>query len=210
MRVALPFGRTLEAKRIAYRQALHAAGIEVAEDAAGLADLDGLMLAGGTDIDPPHYGAAPHPETANPDRERDRLEISLIHEALERDLPVLAICRGQQMLNVALGGTLHQHIDGHRSEERDAHPVIIAPGSRLGEILTSDGLTVNSRHHQCIDRLADALVVTAFAGEIVEAVEMPSKRFVVAVQWHPEDDTDGPDAKLFTAFAAALSTARRS
>jgi putative glutamine amidotransferase len=204
MRVALPFGRTPEGKRGAYRKALEAVGIQAAEDAATLAGLDGLLLAGGTDVDPSLYGAAPHPETGRPDLDRDTLEGRLVREALEGDLPILAICRGQQMLNIVLGGTLHQHIEGHRSEERDAHRVAIAAGSRLHTILGQNELTVNSRHHQAVDRVGEGLLVTAAAGTVIEAVEMPEKRFVVAVQWHPEDRTDGTDAKLFTAFADAL------
>src|SRR3954449_230506 len=114
MRVGLPFGNTPEYKRRPYREALAAVGVEAVEDATTMEGLDGLVLAGGTDIDAALYGAARHPETGEPDCDRDRIEVALLREALERDLPVLAICRGMQMLNVALGGTLAQHIEGHR------------------------------------------------------------------------------------------------
>jgi putative glutamine amidotransferase len=211
IRVALPFGRTLEHKRAAYRKALRDAGITAVEDAVSIEGLDGLLLAGGTDVDPAIYGAAKHPETQKPDVERDRVEAALIREALERDIPMLAICRGQQMLNVVRGGTLNQHIEGHRCPgEDDAHAVTIEYGSKLGAIIGVGEYTVNSRHHQCVERVGDGLVVTATAGGIVEALEMPGKRFVVAVQWHPEDRTSRPDARLFAAFrdAMKLRTAR--
>lgn len=207
IRVALPFGsRTPEGKRTAYRQALAAAGIQPVEDVTTLASLDGLLLAGGSDIDPAMYGAPRHPETGEPDPDRDTLETVLLREALERDLPVLAICRGLQLLNVALGGTLVQHINGHRQrEQQDVHPITIASHSRLRSILGVDEFVVNSRHHQCVDRVASGLVVVARAPDnVVEALEFPAKRFVLAVQWHPEDRTDGPDARLFEAFRNAI------
>ena len=206
IRVALPFGRTPEVKRHLYRQALAAAGIQTVEDVTTVAGLDGLLLAGGTDIDPAMYGAQRRPETdKNPDQDRDSLEIILLREALERDLPVLAICRDLQMLNVALGGTLTQHIEGHRHPNQpDVHPIAIASHSSLRLILGVDEFVVNSRHHQCVDRVASGLVVVARAPDnVIEALELPGKRFVLAVQWHPEDRTDGPDAKLFEAFRDA-------
>ena len=137
-----------------------------------LTGLDGLVLAGGTDIDAALYGAPRHAETGDPDCDRDRVEVALLQEALERDLPVLAICRGMQMLNVALGGTLAQHIEGHLCPgQAVAHGLSIAPGSRLDGIL---GTAVNSRHHQCVERLADGLVVVGRApDDVVEAVELP-------------------------------------
>jgi gamma-glutamyl-gamma-aminobutyrate hydrolase PuuD len=206
VRVALPFGsRTPEGKRTSYRQALAAAGIQTVENVTTVAGLDGLLLAGGTDIDPAMYGATRQPETGEPDPDRDSVETVLLREALERDLPVLAICRGLQMLNVVLGGTLAQHIEGHRYRERpDVHPIAIAPHSRLRSILEVDEFVVNSRHHQCADRVASGLVVVARAPDnIVEALELPAKRFVLAVQWHPEDRAGGPDARLFEAFRDA-------
>jgi gamma-glutamyl-gamma-aminobutyrate hydrolase PuuD len=207
VRVALPFGiSTPENKRGNYRRALLGAGIEPMEDRASLAGTAGLLLAGGGDIDPAHYGEARAPQTEESDVVRDLLETALLREALERDLPVLGICRGLQLLNVLLGGTLIQHIGGHdRPRVRDAHTVSVAPGSRLQSILGTAEYLVNTGHHQCIGRVADGLVVTATSpDDIVEAVEMPEKRFVLAVQWHPEARLDGADARLFAAFREGL------
>jgi putative glutamine amidotransferase len=181
------------------------------ESAVTLAGLDGLVLAGGTDVDPALFGAPRAPETIDPDRDRDRLETVLLHEALERDLPVLAICRGLQLLNVARGGTLLQHIEGHRCPAQpDVHPIAITAGSRLRSILELDEFVVNSRHHQCVDRVGSGLAVVAQAPDgVVEALEMPAKRFVFAVQWHPEDRTGGPDARLFEALRDAAQSLQR-
>jgi putative glutamine amidotransferase len=206
-RVALPFGnRTPETRRHPYRKALAAANIQPVEKVATLAGLDGLVLAGGSDLDPALYGAPPHPETDEPDGDRDSLETALLREALDRDFPVFAICRGLQLLNVALGGTLAQHIEGHRCPGQPAvHPIAIAPHSRLKSILEVDEYVVNSRHHQCVYQVASGLVVAARAPDnVIEALELPGKRFVLAVQWHPEDRTDQPDAKLFEAFRDAM------
>ncbi|MGO9261030.1 MAG: gamma-glutamyl-gamma-aminobutyrate hydrolase family protein [Bryobacteraceae bacterium] len=208
IRVALPFGsRTPESKRGPYRQALDAAKIQPVENAATLAGLDGLLLAGGSDIDPALYGASRQPESGKPDHQRDSLEIALLHEALDRDLPVLAICRGHQLLNVVLGGTLVQHIERHKCpQQQEVHPITIAPHSRLQSILGVDEYVVNSRHHQCVDRVASGLVVAARAPDsVIEALELPGKRFVLAVQWHPEDRTDRLDARLFAAFLDAMN-----
>jgi len=208
IQVALPFGiGTPENKRGSYRDALTGVGIQPVEGVATLDGLAGLVLAGGTDVDPALYGAAPQPETDAPDRVRDRLEMGLIREALDRDLPVLAICRGQQILNVALGGTLLQHIEGHKCpKQREVHPVSITPGSRLKAILTADEYTVNSRHHQCVDKTGTGLEIAARTpAGVIEALEMPGRRFVLAVQWHPEARTDGPDARIFEAFRDALA-----
>jgi putative glutamine amidotransferase len=219
IRVAMPFGSGT------YRKALKAANIQPVENVATVAGLDGLLLAGGPDVDPALYGAPRHPETEPPEHDRDSLETALLREALDRDLPVLAICRGLQLLNAALGGTLVQHIAGHRCpKQQAAHSIAIASHSRLKSILKLDGAEgaagaeaadeymVNSRHHQCVDRVASGLVVTARAPDnVVEALEMPGKHFVLAVQWHPEDRAAWPDRKLFDAFrdAARLSSERR-
>ena len=208
IRVALPFGiGTPEWKRGSYRNALRQAGIEPVENVKELSGVDGLLLAGGTDVDPALYGAERAAGTAEPDCVRDGLEGALLDEALERDLPVLGICRGLQFLNVHLGGTLQQHIEGHKYPKvREVHGVAIAPGSRLESILGEREYVVNSRHHQGVDRIGAGLGVTATAPDgVVEALELPSKRFVLAVQWHPEARTDGPDARLFEAFRKALS-----
>jgi putative glutamine amidotransferase len=208
IRVALPFGiGTPEEKRGSYRNALLHAGIEPVENVTDLGGVDGLVLAGGTDVDPALYGAGREAETDEPDRVRDGLEGALLDEALERDLPVLGICRGLQILNVHLGGTLRQHIDGHKFPKvREVHGIAIAPGSRLEAILGTREYVVNSRHHQAADRVGAGLGVTATAPDgVVEALELAGKRFVLAVQWHPESRTDGPDARLFEAFREVLS-----
>ncbi len=205
IRVALPFGRTPEGKRRPYRRALNAVDLEPVESVTALVDLDCLMLAGGPDVDPALFGAPRGPKTEEPDRERDKLEIDLLHEALERDLPVLAICRGLQLLNVAQGGTLVQDIEGHRrTGQQEVHTISIRGGSRLRSILEVEELAVNSRHHQCVDKVASGLEVVARAPDgVVEALELPGKRFVLAVQWHPEDRTEGSDIKLFEALRDA-------
>ncbi len=208
IRVALPFGiGTPEEKRGSYRNALRHAGVEPLEDVTDLRGVDGLLLAGGTDVDPALYGAAREAGTDEPDRVRDGIEGALLDEALVRDLPVLGICRGLQFLNVHLGGTLRQHIDGHKYPKvREVHSVTIAPGSRLEAILATREYVVNSRHHQAAERVGAGLAVTATAPDgVVEALELPGKRFVLAVQWHPEARTDSPDARLFDAFLKALS-----
>jgi putative glutamine amidotransferase len=173
IRVALPFGvGTPEEKRVNYRSALRGAGIEPVEEVSTLEGLDGLMLAGGIDVDPAIYGAERAPETEEPDTVRDALERRLIVQALARDLPILAICRGIQMFNVALGGSLIQHVEGHRApRQREAHPVSIEPGSVLESILNRREFMVNSRHHQCVGTIAPGLAVTAKSPDgIVEAL----------------------------------------
>jgi len=162
-----------------------------------LARLDGLVLSGGSDVDPGQYGARPHPTVEDVAPERDAFELALVREALRRDLPVLAICRGQQVLNVATGGTLVQDIpselpgavdhdpDGERWAH--AHEVRILPGTRLREILGRDRVAVNSFHHQAVARLGEGLVASAASpDQVIEGVEAPDRRFVVGVQWHPE------------------------
>ena len=146
LKVALSFGAgSSEKKRAPYRAALRAVGLEPVEDADTLEGMSGLVLTGGTDVDPSLYGESRGPYTDEPDRERDSRESGLLMEALDRDLPVLAICRGMQLFNVALGGSLDQHIEGHRQEgEINAHTVRITPGSRLADILTSGEYAVNS------------------------------------------------------------------
>lgn len=162
--------------------------------------LDGLMLAGGADIDPAVYGAERHPETQETVPERDAFELALTRRALERELPFLGICRGMQLLNVAGGGTLRQHLPeefGHH-EHRKAigtfdgadHDVRLAPGS-LAERAAGESLhATKSHHHQGIARVGDGLVVSGWAtrDELPEAIESPSHDFVLGVQWHPEAD----------------------
>jgi putative glutamine amidotransferase len=162
--------------------------------------LDGLVLAGGTDIDPAQYGGAPHPMIRRTTPERDRAEIALARRAIERDMPVLGICRGMQLINVAQGGTLIPHVpdavghEEHRrhpgSFENSEHDVRLEPGSlaarAAGELLHS----TKSHHHQAVDRLGEALVVTGHSvlDGLPEAIESPDHRFVLGVQWHPEAD----------------------
>lgn len=187
-----------------YEAALRAVGLEPVYGVP-LGEVDGLMLQGGTDVNPALYGEAPHPETNQPDEARDALEMKLLAEALERDLPVLAICRGMQLLNVAHGGTLDQHREGHRAITPDpslpVHPVAIAPGTRLAGI-AGQSLEVNSRHHQVVAEVGEGLVVSATDPED-GVVERPDKRFAVGVEWHPEDQDR---RELFQAFADAISS----
>ncbi len=162
--------------------------------------IDGLMLAGGADLDPASYGAQPHPETIGSVLERDVFEVALMRRALERDIPVLGICRGMQVMNVACGGTLHQHLPellGHQEHRRVLgsfdgadHDVRLTPDSlaarAAGEVLHA----TKSHHHQGVDRVGDGLLVTGWAtvDELPEAIELPGRHFALGVQWHPEAD----------------------
>lgn len=167
--------------------------------------LDAIVFSGGADVDPAHYGADPHPETDEPQTRRDAGEMALLRGALERDLPTLAICRGFQLLNVARGGDLVQHLPEHVGNdvhkrvpgEFAVHPVEVREGTRLASIV---GATpeVTSHHHQALGRLGEGLVECAWAADgTLEAVEDPTRRFLVGVQWHPEA---GEDAALFDAL----------
>ena len=195
-----------EDKLGAYLSAVRAAGLEPVPispaQRRGLEDIGGLVLTGGGDVDPSFFGAPPHPQTKHVFRDRDELERDLIEEAQRRDLPILGICRGLQMLNVVRGGTLNQHIEGHKEVE---HRVSPEPGSKIAACVGTEDYAVNSRHHQCIDRVGSELKVTARAEDgIIEAVEDPNRSFVVAVQWHPEDRPTTRDSRIFTAFAKAV------
>ena len=188
-----------------------------------LARLDGVLLSGGVDVDPALYGQEPHPRLGRVNRRRDDFELALVREALRRDLPILAICRGHQLLNVATGGTLVQDIassvqghadhDGKGPRWRRSHRVDVTAPSRLREILGQDALSVNSIHHQAVDRVGDDLVVSARCPEdgVVEGLERPASGFVVAVQWHPESFWNRADSfqRLFDAHAEACRTAAR-
>jgi putative glutamine amidotransferase len=156
--------------------------------------LDGIVFSGGADVDPSLYGADPHPETDTPQAHRDLGELALLRAALERDLPMLAVCRGFQLLNVARGGDLVQHLPeelGHDEHKRvpgefAEHPVEVREGTRLASVIGARS-DVSSHHHQGIGRVGDGLVETAWAEDgTVEGVEDPSRRFAVGVQWHPE------------------------
>ncbi len=201
-----------------YQEALRAVGVELVPVTAAPmpADAAGLLLMGGSDVNPARYLETRVGETEEADDARDELECALIEEALGRDLPVLAICRGLQILNVQQGGTLIQHLpttSRHRQRTEDrgtpVHQVEIVPGTALAAI--ADGALqcgVNSRHHQAIDKLGDGLRISARDPEdgTIEAMELPDKRFVVGVQWHPENmsASDPHQARLFQAFADAL------
>ncbi len=164
--------------------------------------LDGLILAGGVDVDPASYGAEPHPETTGWVPERDAFELALTERAFARDLPLLGICRGMQVLNVARGGTLLQHLPdvvAHGEHRRhlgtfdgNQHGVALLDGSLAARAAGEEDHLTYSHHHQGIDRLGDGLVVTGrgLGDEFPEAVEDPERRFVLGVQWHPEADEE--------------------
>ncbi|WP_329103823.1 gamma-glutamyl-gamma-aminobutyrate hydrolase family protein [Streptomyces sp. NBC_01439] len=170
-----------------------------------LSRVDGLVVAGGPDLDPVHYGAARDSRTGAPATVRDHWELALIAAALDADLPLLGICRGMQALNVALGGTLIQHIDGHVDTPgvMSRHPVRPVPGTRYADLVPEEA-QVPTYHHQAVDRLGRGLVVSAHAVDgTVEAIEVPDpERWVLGVQWHPERDTD---TRVMSALVEAAS-----
>jgi putative glutamine amidotransferase len=174
------------------------------DPAAWLELLDGLLLAGGSDIDPAMYGAAPAPQTDQTVPERDAFEIALAREAMERDVPLLGICRGMQVMNVARGGTLIQHLPddvGHEDHRRTPgsfenadHDVRLTSGS-LAERTAGEAIhATKSHHHQGVDRIGDGFEVTGWAtiDDLPETIEDPSRRFALGVQWHPEADPASP------------------
>jgi len=179
--------------------------------------LDGLIITGGKDVDPARYGQVPHAQTDEPRPDRDTWEDLLLHQSIARQLPLLGICRGAQMLNVALGGSLHQHLPdlvGDTSYQAgggvfNVVDVVIEPNTTLSTLLDGQTLlpAVPVYHHQSIDRVADSLTVTAktHAG-VVQAVELTTVPFGVAVQWHPEQSPD--DLRLFTGLIAAATEYR--
>lgn len=182
---------------------------------------DGVLLSGGGDVDPARYGEPRHETTDDVDPERDAVEIALTQWALQDDKPLFAICRGIQVLNVALGGSLIQDLpsqwgnavhhngnyDGLKRHEV-AHEVRVEPNTRIAQIVGSGSLGVNSFHHQALKRIAAGLVVTSRADDgIVESVEVPDRRYFVGVQWHPEEMAFGREdmMHLFRTFAAACA-----
>ncbi len=167
----------------------------VAESPDELLDMiDGLILAGGSDIDPGSYGAKPHPETRGTRPERDRFEIALGTRALERDMPVLGICRGMEMLNVIQGGTLNQHLPGlelhrHTPGVFTDHRVRLEPGSLAERVVGNEHTEVKSAHHQGLEVLGEGVAASGYADDgIVEAIDLPGQSFAVGVLWHPEED----------------------
>ncbi|MGV1046917.1 MAG: gamma-glutamyl-gamma-aminobutyrate hydrolase family protein [Solirubrobacterales bacterium] len=205
-----------------YVSAVQRAGglaIVLPPDPAAVADpdllldrVDGLLMAGGADVDPASYGAEPHPETVGTWPERDAFEIALARRALARDLPLLGICRGMQLLNVALGGSLDQHLGDsiessvHRSLAGSfgTHRVRLAPGTLACAAAGTEGLLVMSHHHQGVDRLGEGLEVSGWSegDDLVEAIELPERRFALGVVWHPEEDPESP------VIAALVESAR--
>jgi anthranilate synthase component 2/putative glutamine amidotransferase len=170
--------------------------------------LDGLVLAGGADVDPARYGQVAGPHTAVVRPERDETELVALQAALDRDLPVLAVCRGMQLLNVALGGDLVQHLpDVENARTHDPGPglyqrreVRTEPGTQVHRLL-GPAASVACHHHQAVHRIAPELTPTAWAEDgVVEAVEAVGRRFCLGVQWHPEE---GTDHRLFAALVAA-------
>jgi putative glutamine amidotransferase len=169
--------------------------------------LDGLVIAGGADVAPARYGASAHPETLGLRPDRDETEFALVENALSAGLPLVGVCRGMQVLNVVLGGTLAQHVpdvtgsSAHRPEvgQFGSTEVEMVPGSAINEIL-GGAATVSCSHHQAVDRIGDGLMVTAKSADgVVEAVELMGAEFVLGVQWHPEQDAE---VRLFKALVA--------
>jgi putative glutamine amidotransferase len=193
-------------------------GLEPSDDSP-IDDALGLVLPGGGDIDPSWYGRPRHPETHNVNHRRDRFELTLLEEALHRDLPVLAICHGMQLLNVHLGGTLHQHLPMHRDHDAGApgpdpvHEVVVEERSILARCLGATRIGVNSHHHQGLDEVAGVLEEVAWAEDgVLEAVVSRASTWVVGVQWHPEvmSPRTKPQARLFEAFVDATEAYARS
>lgn len=180
-----------------------------------LAVVDGVMLSGGGDVAPERYGGAPHETIYHVSPERDAFEAAIVHAVLaRRDRPLLAICRGVQVLNVALGGDLHAHLPDvvgdsvpHRDADRKPtkHAITIDPESRLHGLLGTRTLEVRSRHHQAVNRVARSLRPVAWAQDgVVEALEHPEAPFCVGVQWHPELELEDPiERRLFSGFIEA-------
>lgn len=213
-------GRERVTLNTAYVRALESAGLVplavptmLAPDRAGaaLAAVRGLVLTGGEDVAPDRYGAAPHPRLGDVDPVRDAAELALIAEARRRGLPILAICRGIQILNVALGGTLYQDLDSERpgpvphAGDQRHHAVRVEAGSLLERTIGTRSASVNSRHHQAIRDVAPGLRAVAWAEDgVIEAAEFADAAapWTLAVQWHPEDLTE---RALFDGFARAVA-----
>jgi putative glutamine amidotransferase len=194
----------------------------VEDPGEALALIDGLLLAGGADIDPLAYGQQAHAETAGSVPERDVFEIALVHAAIERDLPVLGICRGMQLINVARGGTLLQHLPerfGHHEHRRVVgsfegadHGVELAEGTLAIRVVGESHHPTKSHHHQGVDRLGEGLRVsgTSVMDGLPEAIELPGRRFVLGVQWHPEADATSPVLGALVQAASRYAQARET
>jgi putative glutamine amidotransferase len=189
---------------------------ETATESPGeLVDLiDGLILGGGADVDPATYGAETDPRTTAQRIERDRFEIALARAALERDVPLLGICRGMELMNVACGGTLDQHLPDaevhlHTPGRYADHEVVVEPGSLVARTIGAERVAVRSHHHQGVARLGDGVVATGWAepGRAIEAIELPERRWAVGVLWHAEEDGSSP---LIAALAAAARAGVRA
>ncbi|MDR2255790.1 MAG: gamma-glutamyl-gamma-aminobutyrate hydrolase family protein [Arthrobacter sp.] len=183
--------------------------------AAVVGRLDGLIVSGGADVDPALYGQAAHPRTGAPRVDRDAWETALLLAAAAADVPYLGICRGAQVLNVARGGTLHQHLPDLVGDERyqpgvaqfGTEPVSVDAGTALAALI-GDGVDARVYHHQAIDAVGEGLLVTARSADgVIEAIEDPDARFGVAVQWHPEEDAT--DRRLFAGLVAAAQAFAR-
>ena len=186
-------------------------------DRAGnyLAKIDGLVVTGGNfDVDPALFGATERHRTVKLKEQRTDFELAITRAAIAADRPVLGICGGQQLLNVALGGTLIQHIpdavpaalahEQPNPRDEPGHRVSIEPGTRLHEIVGVTEMNVNSAHHQAVERIANGTRVDAVAPDgVIEGIEVPDARFVIGVQWHPEFEIDPGDFRIFTAFVDA-------
>ncbi len=179
---------------------------------AVLGGLDGLILTGGLDVQPELYGADRDPRTDPARPDRDAWELALLRGARERGIPVFGICRGLQLINVAFGGTLHQHLPEVLGTERyrlgggvfAPNTVSVDPGTRLAGLVGEGDLVVHSYHHQGVDRVGEGLVVTATSDDgLVQAFELPGEDYLVAVQWHPEENAE--DRRLFLGLVAAAS-----
>jgi putative glutamine amidotransferase len=216
-RVSLPAAYISSVRRAGGRALLVPPG---EPDPAGLLDLvDGLLLTGGGDIDPARFGGAPHETVYQTDTQRDSLELDLIRMAIDRGTPTLAICRGMQVVNVALGGTLHVHLPDvvgetvrHRLPPREPvpHAVSVEDGCSLALIMGASEVEPMSWHHQGVDELGDGLRVVATAPDgVIEAVALDEHPWLAAVQWHPEltAAADPTQAALFDAFVEASASA---
>ena len=212
--------RYLEAVRLAGALPVILAPVRTSAVDALLDRLDALCLSGGPDLAPAHYGAPEHPELGPTEPELDRFELALARRAMARGIPVLAICRGMQVMNVARGGTLHQHlpdlelgVDHRRTApgETATHDVDLTPGTRLAEVMGGTRFAVNSFHHQALDQLGGGVRAVGHAGDgTAEAVQVDSGGLAIGVQWHAELLVDRPEhLALFEALVRAAESRAR-